>query len=184
MTGTELIDRCIALTKAKDYGTLSALLVTNSDEIVRLALFGQAAETAPVVGYIAVTSMGLHLNFEARTGDGAKKLIVRPSFADYTEAEPLHAGAEVAALRAKDANMQQDWDDLNTKLSDTEALLAAAVEALNGFDAWIGGVPHGDNCYVSDHYEGDPGNQCNCGRDGIIGAVAEAITKIEGARKK
>ena len=22
---------------------------------------------------------------------------------------------------------------------------------------------HGDNCYVSNQYEGDPGNRCNCG---------------------
>lgn len=32
----------------------------------------------------------------------------------------------------------------------------------------IRSMPHGDNCFVSDHYEGDPGNRCNCGKDLVL----------------
>ena len=36
--------------------------------------------------------------------------------------------------------------------------------------------PHGDNCFVSDHYEGDPGNRCNCGRDGVINFLIDTLS--------
>lgn len=38
---------------------------------------------------------------------------------------------------------------------------------------WIESAPHGDNCFVSDNYEGDPGNQCNCGKDSLLSAYEE-----------
>ncbi|MDP3273406.1 MAG: hypothetical protein U1D69_12820 [Polynucleobacter sp.] len=38
---------------------------------------------------------------------------------------------------------------------------------------WIEYAPHGDNCFVSDNYEGDPGNQCNCGKDSLLSAYEE-----------
>jgi hypothetical protein len=39
--------------------------------------------------------------------------------------------------------------------------VAAAIQ-------WISTAQHGDNCFVSDHYEGDPGNRCNCGKDSVL----------------
>ncbi len=35
---------------------------------------------------------------------------------------------------------------------------------------WISAAPHGDNCFVSNAYEGDPGNQCNCGKVVVLEA--------------
>jgi hypothetical protein len=44
---------------------------------------------------------------------------------------------------------------------------------LKGAFDWIESAPHGDNCFVSDHYEGDPGNRCNCGKDSLLSAYEE-----------
>ena len=89
MTGNELIEHFDQM-YAKG-GQFSVVSVEQWQELRLLALLGHAAETAPVAGYIAVTSMGLHLNFEAITGDGAKELIVRPSLPEYkTLPQPPH----------------------------------------------------------------------------------------------
>lgn len=40
---------------------------------------------------------------------------------------------------------------------------------------WIERAPHGDNCFVSDHYPGDPGDRCNCGKDGLLSAIEQAL---------
>lgn len=42
---------------------------------------------------------------------------------------------------------------------------------------WIDLSPHGDNCFVSDHYEGDPGNRCNCGKESIVVHMEEVLAK-------
>lgn len=55
-------------------------------------------------------------------------------------------------------------------------LLAAAAHA----EAWIGDMPHGDNCYLSAHYDGDPGNQCNCGKESVLTAIQTALAKARG----
>jgi hypothetical protein len=49
-----------------------------------------------------------------------------------------------------------------------------AIDALHHALDWIAGAPHGDNCFVSKHYEGDPGDQCNCGKDSVTEAI-EAV---------
>lgn len=51
-------------------------------------------------------------------------------------------------------------------------LLHALQEAAD----FISNHHHGDNCYVSDHYSGDPGNRCNCGKDSAEQAVQDALT--------
>lgn len=51
---------------------------------------------------------------------------------------------------------------------------------LRGAEKWISLTGHGDNCFVSDHYEGDPGNRCNCGLDGLLSAIQAAIDKATG----
>lgn len=47
---------------------------------------------------------------------------------------------------------------------------------------WIASVPHGDNCFVSSHYEGDPGDRCNCGKDTVLDAIDEAMEGDELAK--
>lgn len=49
-------------------------------------------------------------------------------------------------------------------------------EALERAAEWIGNTPHGDNCYVSEHYEGDPGDRCNCGKESIEGYLNHVLT--------
>lgn len=49
--------------------------------------------------------------------------------------------------------------------------LRACVEAA---ESWIAAAPHGDNCFVCAHYDGDPGDQCNCGKDSILSHIESA----------
>lgn len=59
-------------------------------------------------------------------------------------------------------------------------LIAAAPQlyaAVCHAEAWISDMPHGENCFLSDCYDGDPGNQCNCGKEGMLAALQEAIAK-------
>lgn len=44
--------------------------------------------------------------------------------------------------------------------------------ALHHADAWIGEVPHSDNCYVSDEY---PGNECICGKTSVQDSILDAL---------
>jgi hypothetical protein len=52
------------------------------------------------------------------------------------------------------------------------AALADACEGYRGALwhalAYLQASPHGENCYLSDNYDGDPGNQCNCGKESIV----------------
>ncbi len=50
-----------------------------------------------------------------------------------------------------------------------------AIYALRHAADWIGSAPHGDNCFVSAHYEGDPGDRCNCGKDSAEQAMHDAL---------
>ena len=64
------------------------------------------------------------------------------------------------------------------------ATYAAAPEllaALGHACDWIHDAPHGDNCHVSNQYEGDPGAGCNCGKDSIQKYIFNTITKATGA---
>lgn len=46
---------------------------------------------------------------------------------------------------------------------------------------WLNRAPHGDNCFVSDHYEGDPGDRCNCGKDSLLAAIEASLEARGGA---
>lgn len=50
------------------------------------------------------------------------------------------------------------------------------IDALRAAQEWLDNSPHGENCFVSDHYEGDPGNQCNCGKDSLLRYIEEALS--------
>lgn len=64
------------------------------------------------------------------------------------------------------------WKNLE---SQREEMLAA----LHAVSSWIRNIPHGENCFVSSHYDGDPGNQCNCGKESILDFVESEISKAE-----
>lgn len=49
-------------------------------------------------------------------------------------------------------------------------LLKEARDLLAHSRAYIDATPHGDNCFVSSHYEGDPGDGCNCGKESLTDA--------------
>lgn len=59
-------------------------------------------------------------------------------------------------------------------VDDYESRIEALTKALQWAVDWIERMPHGDNCYVSNHYEGDPGNRCNCGKESLLKALASA----------
>jgi hypothetical protein len=66
--------------------------------------------------------------------------------------------------------------------SDNERLQAEVVQLRNLLmyaDEWITSVPHGDNCWVSNHYAGDPGNRCNCGKESVSDALTAALSAKE-----
>lgn len=50
-----------------------------------------------------------------------------------------------------------------------------AIYALRHASEWVYGREHGDNCFVSDHYPGDPGNRCNCGKQSLLDAIHSAL---------
>lgn len=86
------------------------------------------------------------------------------------EMRRLSDGWEQAILRAErgEAALRQA-----PPREPTEAMYGALARAVS----WITAAPHGDNCYLCNHYEGDPGNQCNCGKDSII-EIADAALDI------
>lgn len=53
------------------------------------------------------------------------------------------------------------------------------LAALHAVSSWIRNIPHGENCFVSSHYDGDPGNQCNCGKESILDFVELTTEKAE-----
>lgn len=57
----------------------------------------------------------------------------------------------------------------------------AVVAMLSRAQHWIAHAPHGDNCFVSSHYEGDPGDQCNCGKSSLEDAIHELLIEHESA---
>ena len=53
------------------------------------------------------------------------------------------------------------------------------IEALKHSNEWIQKAPHGENCYVSNHYEGDSGNQCYCGKESLENFLLAVLAKAE-----
>jgi hypothetical protein len=94
---------------------------------------------------------------------------VGPDGAAYDEAfwyeETVHAYADQCTAAAQ------------ARIAELDGLLSCAAE-------WIRSSDHGDNCFVSDHYEGDPGNRCNCGKDSLLNhleSLDAAIASTSGA---
>lgn len=78
--------------------------------------------------------------------------------------EMQRRGLTFGQLAFLHARLQQQRDELL-------AALDVALENLR---------PHGDNCFVSDHYEGDPGSGCNCGIDGVTDYLISTIASVKG----
>ena len=81
---------------------------------------------------------------------------------------------ETLELIASVGGMQHKMTATATVASQRGKLLAALDVALENLR------PHGDNCFVSDHYEGDPGAGCNCGIDGVTDYLISTIARAKG----
>jgi hypothetical protein len=122
------------------------------------------------------------------------------------EASKAMGGAEVSGARklpenarewtdAESAAFRQGWSFgrkegirvTTTKPANSEVIRLKALReivpgltnALLAAEFWIGDAGHGDNCFVSDHYEGDSGNQCNCGRDTMQASIQAALEEYD-----
>lgn len=73
------------------------------------------------------------------------------------------------------------WRGANHDIDYQSRLIVTLESALRYAAEWIGAVPHGDNCFVSNHYAGDPGNQCNCGKDSVLDVMNKALPDSEEA---
>ena len=68
-------------------------------------------------------------------------------------------------------------DRCNQQISTLTRQRGLAVEAL---DVALENLrPHGDNCFVSNNYEGDPGAGCNCGIDGVTDYLVQTLAAIK-----
>jgi hypothetical protein len=72
-----------------------------------------------------------------------------------------------------------DW--LRARAEAAERAREECVQALRAADEWIANAPHGDNCFVSNHYEGDPGSRCNCGRESVLNYIMETRNNVDAA---
>jgi hypothetical protein len=77
------------------------------------------------------------------------------------ELESLSVLAEPTADQVRAAKVACNFADAIFSNRPDAAKLAAAIQ-------WVNTAQHGDNCFVSDHYDGDPGNRCNCGKDSLL----------------
>lgn len=78
-----------------------------------------------------------------------------------------HPASLIGAELVRKADADAAIASLHARLQEAERLLQGAAD-------WIDAAPHGDNCYVSDHYEGDPGDRCSCGKDSLLDALHAA----------
>lgn len=93
--------------------------------------------------------------------------------AELAEAQRVAREAAAARQREEEAHAAAE-----KRLRDAAPVMLAALHHAKD---WISAAPHGDNCFVSAHYEGDPGDRCNCGKDAALQAVIDAIDAAEPA---
>lgn len=65
------------------------------------------------------------------------------------------------------------YSDMVPKLASKDARIA-----LEQAQALISENPHGDNCFVSNHYGGDPGNVCYCGKSIVLDSIDRALAEF------
>jgi hypothetical protein len=100
---------------------------------------------------------------------------------DFFTADPAEAGVwKACPVRARGGIVEYVRKaDADAAIASLQARLEAAERLMQGAADWINTAPHGDNCYVSDHYEGDPGDRCNCGKEAVLDALHAAIEHME-----
>lgn len=87
----------------------------------------------------------------------------------YSKYEELHAfrtGVRTMINMLKNREWAEDLG-AHGDVAELQGLITKLVGKLAAASNWISTGPHGDNCFVSDHHEGDPGNRCNCGKDAL-----------------
>ena len=97
---------------------------------------------------------------------------------------PGELQAALAKSRAEASGLSQSMIDAGKYVAELRAEVAALRQTLVAAETWIHAVPHGDNCYVCNHYEGDPGNQCNCGRESALAMIAASLDAARAAIKE
>ena len=98
------------------------------------------------------------------------RLTVAPKFPEYEH--PTDRMRREQIVECRDA------------ITALRAEVAALRQTLVAAETWIHAVPHGDNCYVCNHYEGDPGNQCNCGRESALAMIAASLDAARAAMRE
>ena len=97
---------------------------------------------------------------------------------------PGELQAALAKSRAEASGLSQSMIDAGKYVAELRAEVAALRQTLVAAETWIHAVPHGDNCYVCNHYEGDPGNQCNCGRESALAMIAASLDAARAAMRE
>ena len=90
----------------------------------------------------------------------------------------------IIGLGCPGADCSNERDAAASLIKELRAEVAALRQTLVAAETWIHAVPHGDNCYVCNHYEGDPGNQCNCGRESALAMIAASLDAARAALKE
>jgi hypothetical protein len=123
--------------------------------------------------------------------------VLRDVAALYGQYDALHRFREQVRRMVRMLTNREWAEDLGAHgdLAELQGLITELVGKVAAASQWISTGPHGDNCFVSDHHEGDPGNRCNCGKDAlqeflesdrpppdaVDAAMADAITHGTGA---
>ena len=77
---------------------------------------------------------------------------------------PFKADIDTLVAAATAAASGEDKDHEREAVRNLAIERDAARRELAKARKWIAAAPHGENCFVSNAYKGDPGNQCNCGK--------------------
>lgn len=97
------------------------------------------------------------------------------SKARASEQAALELRAEVERLQRELGTAHADASHYASTAEDLRAEGERLRIALSHAGAWIEAAPHGENCFVSSHYDGDPGSRCNCGKDSAQEAIESAM---------
>lgn len=124
---------------------------------------------------------GIHRQFDTAPYNGMRPHRTVGYFtADTTRAAIDAAVAEVNALNGALIDRCNSYIIANARLAEQVAEARAVQDgmlvALERAAEWVDHSSHGDNCYVSDHYDGDPGNRCNCGKESLLSHIADLLS--------
>lgn len=99
----------------------------------------------------------------------------QPQAERYIHHELIEPGKEHLFYAAPQPPSEQGAELSDAQIKEGWALLEYAAK-------WLNSAHHGDNCFVSDHYEGDPGDRCNCGKDSLLAAIEAGLAARGGAK--